>query len=127
MLEIQEKFDNTGYESVIERAGINNVHITEAMEQGIATGFIAYAYESERTVVYDYDDNSDIMLCDGLVRSVMFKSVLKGIETMVFELADKSKFENLKKLHFLSGDSNICENLDGFMNTCESCRKKEAD
>lgn len=127
MLEIQEKFDNTGYEYITEQAGINNVHITEAMEQGNATGFIAYAYESERTVVYDYDDNGDLMLCDGLVRSVMFKSVLKGIETMVFEIADKSKFENLKKLHFLSGDSNICENLDGFMNTCESCRKKGVD
>lgn len=128
MLEIQEKFDTTGYEALTERAGNNNLHITEAMEQGRAVGFIAYAYQAESTVVYDYDDNGDLMLCDGLVRSVMFKSVLKGIETIIFDISDESKFDNLKKLRFLVGDSNICENLDGFMNACESCKKKkEAD
>lgn len=89
MLEIQEKFDTAGYESIISAAGANNVHITEALDRGETIGFIAYAYEAERTVVYDYDDGGDLMLCDGLVRSVMFKSVLKGIETMVFELPDK--------------------------------------
>lgn len=124
MLEIQEKFDTSGYESVIALAGINNLHITEAIEKNQAVGFIAYAYESERTIVYDYDDNSDLMLCDGLVRSVMFKSVLKGIETIVFEIPDRDKFKNLKKLHFLSDDSNICEDLNSFMNTCESCKNK---
>lgn len=125
MLEIQEKFDTTGYEMLTGRAGNNNLHITEAMEQGSAVGFIAYAYQAESTVVYDYNDNGDLMLCDGLVRSVMFKSVLKGIETMIFDIPDNDKFDNLKKLRFLSGDSNICENLDSFMNACESCKNKK--
>ena len=125
MLEIQEKFDTTGYETLTDRTGNNNLHITEAMEQGRAVGFIAYTYQAESTVVYDYDDNNDLMLCDGLVRSVMFKSVLKGIEKMIFDIPDNNKFDNLKKLHFLSGDSNICENLDGFMNACDSCKNKK--
>ena len=90
-----------------------------------AIGFIAYAYEAERTIVYDYDDGGDLLLCDGLVRSVMFKSVLKGIETMVFELPDEEKFVNLRKLKFLAEGTNICENLDGFMNSCESCKKNK--
>lgn len=124
MLEIQEKFDFTGYSSVIEKALTDNIHITEAMEQGRAVGFIAYAYDSEKTVVYDYDDNGDLMLCDGLVRSVMLKSMLKGIGTMVFEVP-KSKLYNLKKLHFISDNGNICENLDSFMNACESCGNKK--
>lgn len=125
MLEIQEKFDKAGYEELTEKA--DNLHITEAMEQGRATGYIAYAYEADRTIVYDYDDNGDIMLCDGLVRSVMFKSVLKGIETMIFDIPDRKKFDNLKKLRFLSGDSNVCENLNGFMNACSSCKNKKED
>lgn len=125
MLEIQEKFDKAGYEELTEKA--DNLHITEAMEQGRATGYIAYAYEADRTIVYDYDDNGDIMLCDGLVRSVMFKSVLKGIETMIFDVPDRKKFDNLKKLCFLSGDSNVCENLNGFMNACSSCKNKKED
>ncbi|MDE5937080.1 MAG: hypothetical protein K2G83_06720 [Ruminococcus sp.] len=125
MLEIQENFDTSGYESVVALAGINNLHITEAIEKNQTVGFIAYAYETERTVVYDYNDNGDLMLCDGLVRSVMFKSVLKGIETIAFEIPDKDKFKNLKKLHFISGNSNICGNLDSFMNACESCKNKD--
>lgn len=123
MLEIQEKFDAAGYETIIEKAGTDNLHITEAMEQGKAVGFIAYAYQEKKTVVYDYDDKGDLMLCDGLVRSVMFKSVLKGIEEMIFTVPEK-RLENLRKLHFISGDSTICTNLDGFMNACESCGRK---
>lgn len=122
MLEIQEKFDTAGYEEIIERAGVNNIHITEALDCGKTVGFIAYAYEAERTIVYDYDDGGDLMMCDGLVRSVMLKSVLKGIETMVFEMMEKDKFTNLVKLNFLTDGSNICKELDRFMNACEKCK-----
>lgn len=124
MLEIQERFDTDGYEEIIKAAGVNNVHVTEAMDKGAAIGFIAYAYEAERTVVYDYDAGGDLMLCDGLVRSVMFKSALKGIENMLFELPAEEKYDDLRKLRFLAPDSKECSDLDGFMNACESCGRK---
>ena len=124
MLEIQERFDTTGYEEIVKAAGNLTVHITEALEGAVKTGFIAYAYDPEKTIVYDYDDGGDLMLCDGLVRSVMFKSVLKGIETMEFVLPVSRNYDNLKKLRFISGDSMICRDLNGFMNACESCKKR---
>ena len=105
MLEIQEKFDTVGYEELANKAGSAELHITEALDRGEVIGFIAYSYGTDRTVVYDYDDCGDMMLCDGLVRSVMLKSVLKGINHMLFELPDNSKFETLKKLRFVVGDS----------------------
>ena len=123
MLEIQERFDTAGYEHIIAAAGINNVHITEALDGNRAVGYIAYAYEAERNVVYDFDDGGDLMLCDGLVRSVMLKSAMKGIETMTFEPAEKDKLASLVKLHFLAEGSNVCENVDGFLNACEHCKK----
>lgn len=123
MLEIQERFDSAGYEHIVAAAGINNVHITEALDGDKAIGFIAYAYEAERTVVYDCDDGGDLMLCDGLVRSVMLKSAMKGIETMVFELPDAAKLAPLVKLRFLAEGSRVCENIDGFLNACEHCKK----
>lgn len=126
MLEIQEKFDTAGYEHILTAAGDNIPHITEALDSGRAIGFIAYAYEADRTIVYDYDDGGELMLCDGLVRSVMFKSVLKGIETMVFELPDEGRYSALKRLKFLEGDSRVCENLNGFMNGCESCKHNKS-
>ena len=125
MLEIQEKFDTSGYERLTERAGIKNLHITEALDGNNVTGFIAYAYDADKTIVYDYDDGGDIMLCDGLVRSVMFKSVLKGIETMEFMLEDEEKYQSLVKLRFLLKDENICGNLSSFMNSCQDCKNNQ--
>ncbi|MBR5683572.1 MAG: hypothetical protein IKW96_09935 [Ruminococcus sp.] len=125
MLEIQERFDTVGYEKLKEAAGGAELHITEALDRGGVIGFIAYSYGADRTVVYDYDDGGDLMLCDGLVRSVMLKSVLKGIKHMLFELDDSSRFDDLKKLRFVSGDSRQCSDLDSFMNGCQSCRNKK--
>lgn len=53
MLEIQEKFDVSGYENLVARAGVKNLHITEALDRGNVSGFIAYAYDAEKTIVYD--------------------------------------------------------------------------
>lgn len=120
MLEIQEKLSG-GYE--VLRTKYPDIHITEALDRGEAVGFIAYSYEKEQTAVYDYSC-SDLMLCDGLVRSVILKSCMKGISAMRFELADKEKYAPLVKLRFLSEGSDICKDLDSFMNACEHCAKK---
>jgi hypothetical protein len=125
MLEIQERFDTVGYEGLAERAGCSELHITEALDGGGVIGFIAYSYGAEKTTVYDYDDGGELMLCDGLVRSVMLKSVLKGISHMLFELDCDDKYEELKKLRFLGGESRMCSDLDSFMNGCQSCGKKK--
>ena len=124
MLEIQERFDTQGYEQILAIAGDRKVHITEALDGTDAIGYIAYSYETERTVVYDYDDGNDLMLCDGLLRSVMLKSAMKGIETLSFEPLDKSKLLSLYKLKFLTEGSTVCENVDSFLNACEHCKNK---
>lgn len=122
MLEIQENLSAEGYEELRSAVKGAELHITEALSGGSVAGFIAYSYGSECTTVYDFDDGGDLMLCDGLVRSVMYKSVLKGINRMLFEPMNDDKFLNLKKLRFLSGDSRLCSDLDRFMNACEHCR-----
>ena len=121
MLEIQEKLTDGGYEELRARVSGAVLHITEALDGGEVTGFIAYSYENDRTVVYDFDDVGELLLCDGLVRSVMFKSCMKGIETMSFELPSEDKYAPLRKLRFLQEGSTVCDDLDGFMNACEHC------
>ena len=79
----------------------------------------------ERTVVYDYDDSGDIMLCDGLVRSVMLKSVMKNIDSIIFDIPNAEKYDTLKKLKFLSNQDRQCNDLNSFMNACEHCKNKE--
>ena len=125
MLEIQERFDTAGYERIIERAGDALVHITEAIDKGQSIGFIAYSYGAEETTVYDYGDSGELMLCDGLVRSVMFKSALKGIGRLVFDLEDKKKEVPLRKLRFLTEGSCVCEDIDSYMNGCQNCKSNQ--
>lgn len=122
MLEIRENFSPSGYENIISLAGGKTVHITEAFDGSEKLGYIAYSYENQKTLVYGLDDGGDIMLCDGLVRSVMFKSCMKGIESVAFELPDESSYENLRRLKFISGDSRISGNIDRFMNGCQNCK-----
>ena len=88
-------------------------------------GFIAYAYKPDKTVIFDYDDGGELLLCDGLVRSVIFKSCLKGIETAVFDLPDEKKYESLRRLRFLEQDSRTAESIDSFMNGCQNCKHNE--
>ena len=122
MLEIVENFSREGYEGIAERAEGKELHITEALENGRISGYIAYFYGRDKTVVLDYDDNGDLYLCDGLVRSVMFKSCLKNINAVTFEIPDGEKYNNLRKLHFLS-DSDTAENIERFMDGCKNCKK----
>ena len=123
MLEIQERFDTAGYEELLAaNPGVVKLHITEALDGGNVLGFIAYSYEGDKTVVYDYDDGGDLMLCDGLVRSVMFKSCLKGISKCEFLFDDENKLGQLIKLRFITENSRVAENIDSFMNGCENCK-----
>ncbi len=125
MLEIQEKMTSEGYEDVVASADCDSLHITEAFDKGAVTGFIAYAYETEQTVIYDYDDGGDLYLCDGLVRSVLFKSCLKGIDTACFQIKDEKKYENLAKLRFVCNDEKTLQNLNEFMNSCKNCKSNQ--
>ncbi len=126
MLEIQEKHGTEGYEQLVStHPDVVMLHITEALDKGSPIGFIAYSYEGDRTVVYDYDDGGDLMLCDGLVRSVLFKSCLKTIGKCEFVLPCESKYDALRKLRFLTGNSHVAENIDQFMNGCESCKNNK--
>ncbi|MDE6670572.1 MAG: hypothetical protein K2K16_00090 [Ruminococcus sp.] len=117
MLEIRENLSRENYDFTGD-----NVHITEAFENNKVTGYIAYSYENDRTVIHGLDDGGDLLLCDGLVRSVIFKSTLKSIGTLVFDTSDC--LDNLRKLKFITGENMTVENIDRFMNGCSDCNHR---
>ncbi len=125
MLEIREKNSSEGYEELAGLAGENKLHIAESYEKDRVSGYIAYAYGKDKTMIFNYSSGGDLDLCDGLVRSVLFKSILKGIDKAVFMLTDKQKYENLIRLRFITADDNTMHNLNEFMNGCKNCRRKE--
>lgn len=123
MLEIQETLELSRYKSVIEAAGNDDLHITEAFDKGEVNGFIAYAYDSEAVIIYDFNDNDDLYLCDGLVRSVLFKGCLKGLDKAEFKICDEKKLSRLKSLLFVKDNSNMLENMNEFMDKCKKCKE----
>lgn len=125
MLEIQERFSTEGYEALAEKAG-EGLHITEAFDKGEVIGFIAYTYLEDRTIIHDLDDGGDLYLCDGLVRSVLFKSCLKDIHIAEFCVDDEIKCKSLTKLGFIKNGSKTLEDIDSLMNGCQNCRHNPA-
>ena len=62
----------------------------------------------------------------GDLEGVRLQIIPRAVRQMLlFELSDDSKFDNLKKLRFISGDSRQCGDLDSFMNGCQSCKNKK--
>ena len=120
MLEIQEKLTPDGYEELIKRAADPSLHITEALDKNDVIGYIAYSYKPDVTVIYDYDDGGDLMLCDGLIRSVLFKTCLKGIEKVELKCSDE-KCVPLERLRFVPEGVRVIEKPDSFMNGCKNC------
>ena len=64
---------------------------------------------------------SDLNQCDGLVRSVLFKAELKGIERAVFRVNKPEMQKRLALLRFVKNDENVLENIASIMDSCKSC------
>lgn len=124
MLEIRENMSAEGYEELSASVGCEGLHITEAFDKDSVTGFIAYFYDVDRVCICDFDDGGDLYLCDGLVRSVLFKGCLKGMDTAEFRIKDEKKYERLMRLKFVTNDERILQNLNEFMNSCKNCKSK---
>jgi hypothetical protein len=93
------------------------------MENGEAKGYILYAYEPEYVAVYAVSDGGDWNLCDGLVRSVLFKAELRGIEKAVFVMEQEDMLLRMRKLGFVNNAENILYNIQEIMERCEKCKE----
>lgn len=125
MLEIKEQTNLEGYQSLLAQLpAVQNLHLTEALDGGKSIGYIAYAYEPERVVIYAVDDGGDLYLCDGLVRSVLFKAELKGLQAAAFQLQDSAMLQKMRQLRFVQNDENTLDNISEIMKSCEKCKSE---
>ncbi len=128
MLKIVEQTDLTPYQALLDRIQTKNrLYLTEALENGQVTGHIVYAYEPEQAVIYDVEDGGDLYLCDGLVRSVLFKAELRGLEKAYFALTEETAMEKMRKLRFVQNDENILPDIREIMENCKKCKKSPAN
>lgn len=124
MLEIHEKTDSAGYEDKTgEIADKDFIHIVESYDSGKVNGYGIYTMKPEELCVYDFEC-SDLNVCDGIVRTVLFKGLLAGINSCTFSIHSSEKESVLKRLGFISDSCRIIEDIGDFMGSCKNCKEK---
>ena len=121
MLQIIKKDGVDGYEDVLKSLGLSEadgVSISEAVNGDIIDGYGIYRLEPEQITVYKISDGGDLMLSDGIIRSILFLAAMKGVEKAVFELGSD---EPAKKLRLIK-EGNILEPISDIFGGCESCK-----
>ena len=117
MLEIHQREDTKGYENLIK--GIEFPIIIEAVTGGNVDGFCIYSVADGEVFIHELSYNDDIYLCDGIIRTALFKVSFLGINKARF--SEKTK-DAAKKLH-LCDEEGILSSIESVMSGCEGCKK----
>lgn len=118
MLEIHQKTDFVGYEDKIARIDAEFPAVIESFSDGKVDGYCIFSIEGDEVCIYDTGYGDDIALCDGLVRSALFKASMMGIDKARFFTDD----ENIKKLR-LCDENGVLGSIQDIMGGCANCHK----
>ena len=121
MLQIIKKDGTEGYEKTLEELGIAdniNISISEAVDGEKVDGYGIYELRPDGITIYMISDGGDLMLADGIVRSILFLSASKGVEKATFEKGSE-KIPN--RLGILK-DGTVLEPISDIFGGCEHCK-----
>lgn len=124
MLQILQTRHIENYSDIINKLGIESdtVSVAEATEQDKVTGFGVYYIDFDKmAVVIRYAKYEDLMLADGIYRSILFLAMMKGIEKAEFVLGDEKLSADVKKLH-LADENMMIESISEMLDGCKSCK-----
>ena len=129
MLTILEQKDTARYADLLKGLDMpaGALHVSELTEPDGVKGYILYAYEPAQVVILALDDGGDLNYCDGLVRSVLFKAELKGLERADFRITDAKMRQRIELLRFVKTDENVLEPIADIMDSCKSCKENPAN
>ena len=125
MLEILQTKNKENYRDKITELGLDfdTSFVVDATDEGSSLGFGIYHFgiddEYNPQVEVDFVSyNSDIMLFDGIIRSILFLAMMKGIDKARFNISEADK---LIKLGFVQNNYNSLDSIAKFMSKCKSC------
>lgn len=121
MLEIHQNENTEKYTDYLDKLNISGTHmkVVEAHDRNRVTGFCIFSYAEDAVTLYVAEYGEDLYLCDGLVRAVLFKASLLGIDRAEFAFADLA---DVRKLGFLEKDSRTLLSIQSIMGGCKSCK-----
>ncbi len=124
MIEIKKSLNNDEIREYFTKYGLkynDNSQMILAKSGDEPIGFcLFYVCDKSIKLAYCYPDN-DLMLLDGLVRSVLHFASENLIEEAYF--TDTAPIEQLKKLGFIDDLSNKTLKMLGLLGNCENCNK----
>ena len=122
MLEIHEKKNTDGYENIIQNIDCQYLHIVESINGDSVNGYGIYSVDENGVTIYDFD-SSDMNVTDGIIRTILFKAMLSGINECIFEIKDENKIHNLTKLGFVMEHEQYINDISNFMINCKKCKE----
>ncbi|MBE6845412.1 MAG: hypothetical protein E7508_06845 [Ruminococcus sp.] len=121
MLEIHERQDTIGYENIVATILSENIHIVESKNGESTNGYGVYSVGENGLSIHDYESGEwDII--DGIIRTILFKGMLGGINRCEFQVRDVEKQQKLTKLGFINEESKTIEDINDFMSNCKKCK-----
>lgn len=126
MLQIIKKDGINGYESVISELQLSdntNVRISEALNGDTVDGYGIYEITPDEMIVYAVFDGGDLMLADGILRSILFLGAMKGIERAEFKNGSESCAKRLAMIK----SGTVLEPISDIFNGCQSCKHNNAN
>lgn len=122
MLQILQSNNTENYKEQFDRLDAFDVDLklVEAVDGDDILGSGIYHFEDGKLVVDHVDSKGDLCLFDGIVRSVLFLAMLKGIDIAELRLED---MEYAVKLGFVQNNDNFIQSITNFMSKCKSCGK----
>ena len=124
MLEIHERQDTNGYENVVATILSENIHIVESINNGAVNGYGIYSVGDNGLAIHDYE-SSEWEIIDGIIRAILFKGMLGGINRCDFQVRDVEKQNKLIKLGFIKDDLKQIEDINDFMSNCKKCKHSQ--
>lgn len=120
MLEIREIHDFSAYAELLGKISSQQPHIIEAIENNACVGIAVFDYTSSAVRLLHISCTGDLYLFDGIVRTVMFKGELRGLEKALLPTDDDSAVGRLTSLGFLAGGKSEVRIAD-FLGKCKHC------
>lgn len=122
MLEIKNTFDTNKYLNEFERLNIDPdfTLVVESFDKEKVNGYGFYHLENDAVVIDYINDGDDILLFDGIARSILFKALLSGITKAGFSDVQIDKFI---KLGFVQNNYKTMDSIEDFLSKCKSCGK----
>jgi len=121
MLEIHERQDTLGYENIISNILSENLHIVESKNGEATNGYGIYSVDENGLTIHDYQSD-EWEIIDGIIRTILFKGLLGGINRCDFQVRDLEKQTKLIKLGFIKEDLKQIEDINEFMSNCKNCK-----